>query len=119
MKDEGSSRRLRCLMFMGEKYTTIETGSDQKEDAPSGCGSPPRCTLMVSLSLKPITRLQLAPIHRRLLRFPVGSGGAGGPAEIKIRPQRKHHRSAIHFGENADSLFGSRQSKVQRLPELD
>src|SRR5580704_1144074 len=56
--------------------------------------------------INPISGLQLAPVHRRLFRLSVGSRGAGGPAQIKIGPHRKHHRDAIQFGQNADSFFG-------------
>src|ERR1700679_1892379 len=70
-------------------------------------------------SSEPVSRPEFTAVDRGLLFFHPRSNAAGGPAQLGIGPQRKHHGGAIEIGLKTHTLLGWGHSKVECLAKLD
>src|SRR5579864_6521276 len=73
-------------------------------------------SVFLPLLLKPIPRLQFAPIHPGTFALAIGSNRTGSPTEKIIGTERKYHRRTVHFCLDAYSFIRRRKGKVERLP---
>lgn len=70
-------------------------------------------------ALELIAWFELAPVHGGFICICSFSGSAGGPTEIKIRPEREDHGRTIDIGLQAYPFLRWRNGKVEHLAKDD
>src|ERR1700691_5382617 len=68
---------------------------------------------------EPVSGPKLAAVDRGLLFFHTRPGGAGGPAQLGVGAQGKHHGGAIEVGLEAHPFLGWGHGKVECLAKFD